>query len=129
MTTPAGTNNTTPITHGGWIFGTVLIALGAVFLLQNAGIPILRDNWWALFILIPALATFSAAWAAYQQSGQVTPTVTGLVVGGSVPLVIALVFLFGLSFGQWWPLLLIGAGIAALLGGGVGRRHRHFTQA
>lgn len=129
MTTSDTTNSTAPMTRGGWIFGIILIALGGVFLLQNAGIPVLQDNWWALFILIPALATFSAAWTAYRQSGQVTPTVTGLVMGGSVPLAIALVFLFGLSFGQWWPLLLIAAGLAALFGGGVGRRHRGLTEA
>ncbi len=95
----------------------MLIALGGVFLLQNAGVPILRDNWWALFILIPAFATFSMAWTVYQQEGHITPAVNGLIAGGMVPLVVALVFLFGLDFGQWWPLLLIAAGIAALLGG------------
>jgi hypothetical protein len=103
--------------HGGWIVGAILIALGGVFLLQNAGVPILRDNWWALFVLIPAFATFSMAWTVYEQEGQITPAVTGLIAGGMVPLVVALVFLFGLDFGQWWPLLLIAAGIAALFGG------------
>jgi hypothetical protein len=120
MTTP---NQSLPrADHGGWILGAILIALGGVFLLQNAGIPILRDNWWALFILIPALGAFSMAWTVYEQERQITPAVTGLAMGGMVPLVVALVFLFGLDFGQWWPVLLIAAGAAAMLGGY--RRHR-----
>jgi hypothetical protein len=115
-----------PRQHGGWILGAILIALGGVFLLQNAGVPILRDNWWALFILIPAFGAFSMAWTMYEQEGQITPAVTGLAVGGAVPLVVALVFLLGLNFGQWWPLLLIAAGIAALLGGY--QRRGRFTE-
>ena len=43
----------------------VLIALGGVFLLQNAGL-VLLGNRRALFILIPALA-FASAWTLYQQ--------------------------------------------------------------
>jgi hypothetical protein len=106
-----------PPRRGGWILGAILMALGGVFLLQNAGVPLLQHNWWALFILIPAFGSFSMAWTVCEQERQVTPAVTGLAVGGMVPLVVALVFLLGLDFGQWWPLLPIAAGIAALLGG------------
>jgi hypothetical protein len=37
--------------RSGWILGLVLIAMGGVFFLQNAGLPVLVGNWWALFIL------------------------------------------------------------------------------
>jgi hypothetical protein len=37
----------------GWIWGLGLVALGVIFLLQNFGIFIM-NNWWAIFILIPA---------------------------------------------------------------------------
>jgi hypothetical protein len=125
LDSPRETSPTSPpVKQRRWIAGTILIALGGVFLLQNAGVPLLRDNWWALFILIPAFAAFSAAWSAYQEAGEVTSTVGGLVIGGSVPLVIALVFLFGLDFGQWWPLLLIGAGLGLFFGAG---RHARQT--
>jgi hypothetical protein len=97
----------------GWILGLVLIAVGAVFLLQNAGLPVLLGNWWALFILIPAIGAFAAAWTLYRQDGHFTPRVVGLVTGGLVPLTIALILLFNFNFGSAWPVLLVvlGAGI------------------
>ena len=103
--------------HSGWILGLVLIAVGLVFLLQNAGLPVLVGNWWALFILIPALATFAAAWTLYQQDGQVTPRVVGLVTVGLVPLTVALIFLFNFDFGSAWPVLLVVLGAGMLLRG------------
>jgi hypothetical protein len=63
--------------RAGWIFGLVLIVVGSVFLLQNWGLPVLIGNWWALFILIPAIGAFTAAWTVYRQDGQFTPRVSG----------------------------------------------------
>jgi hypothetical protein len=105
--------------RSGWIVGLVLIALGGAFLLQNAGLPVLVGNWWALFILIPAVAAFTGAWRLYRQSGQMTPSVIGLITGGLVPLTIALVFLFNFNFGSAWPVLLVVLGIGMLLRGGT----------
>jgi hypothetical protein len=105
--------------HSGWIFGLVLIVLGGVFMLQNAGVPVLVGNWWALFILFPAVAAFTAAWKQHQQSGRMTPRVVGLMTGGLVPLTIALIFLFNFDFGYAWPLLLIVLGVGILLRGGT----------
>ena len=101
----------------GWLVGVVLIVLGGLFLLQNAGLPVLIGNWWALFILIPAVAAFTAAWRLYQQSGRVTQQVVGLVMGGLVPLTIALIFLFNFDFGYAWPVLLVLLGIGMLVRG------------
>jgi hypothetical protein len=39
---------------GNWIGGAVLIGLGIIFLLQNF-MNISLANWWALFIMIPAI--------------------------------------------------------------------------
>jgi hypothetical protein len=99
--------------------GLVLIAVGGVFLLQNAGLPVLVGNWWALFILIPAMAAFAAAWSLYRQSGRLTPGVVGLITGGLVPLTVALIFLFNFDFGYAWPLLLVVLGGGMLLRGGT----------
>jgi putative effector of murein hydrolase len=99
--------------RNGWIVGLVLIAFGGVFLLQNAGFAVLPDNWWALFILIPAVAAFASAWTLYQQDRQFTPRVIGLITGGLVPLTIALIFLF--DFGGAWPILLVVIGAGMLL--------------
>jgi hypothetical protein len=105
--------------RSGWIVGLVLIAVGGVFLLQNAGLPVLVGNWWALFILIPAVAAFAAAWTLYRQTGQVTQGVVGLITGGLVPLTIALIFLFNFDFGNAWPLLLVVLGGGMLLRSGT----------
>ena len=58
-----------PATHTNWIWAVVLIVLGLVFLVQNlTGFTL--DNWWALFILIPAVAAFANAWRANQHNDQ-----------------------------------------------------------
>lgn len=100
-----------------WVGGVVLILLGAIFLLQNTGLMRGFDNWWALFILIPAVGAFASAWRMYQHAGNAwTPAATGPLLGGLVLSSLAAMFLFGLDIGMWWPLFLIGGGVAALLG-------------
>jgi len=101
-----------------WILGVILIVLGVGFLLQAYG-RIAFNNWWALFILIPAFGSFAAAWRRYQAAGRVTAGVFGSVIGGLVFSAVALAFLFNLNLGlNWnllWPLLLILGGLALLL--------------
>lgn len=100
-----------------WIGGVVLILLGGIFLLQNTGIIEGFDNWWALFILIPAVGSFTTAWRTYQQAGnQWTAAATGALLGGLVLTSLSAMFLFGLDIGMWWPIFLIAGGIATLLG-------------
>ncbi|MBX3010282.1 MAG: hypothetical protein KF832_02200 [Caldilineaceae bacterium] len=101
----------------GWIGGVVLMVLGGVFLLQNMGLIQGFANWWALFILIPAVGSFATAWRFYQQAGhQWTPTATGPLLDGLILTGVAAMFLFGLNIGQWWPVFLIAGGVATLLG-------------
>jgi len=41
-----------------WIAGVILVVLGGIFLVRNTGILNYSfTNWWALFILIPALGS------------------------------------------------------------------------
>ena len=108
-----------PFSGGSWIGGAILIALGIIFLLQNAGldIPLLR-NWWALFILFPAVSSLARAWQAYQANGQrFTGRVSGSTIGGLALLLVSVTFLFGLSWSLIWPIFLILAGLGALIGG------------
>jgi hypothetical protein len=98
-----------------WVGGAVLIALGIVFLLQNLGLFYL-NNWWALFILIPAFGAFASAWRIYQAAGgHLVAPARGSLFGGLVFTLIALIFLFGLNWGLLWPIILILIGAGALL--------------
>lgn len=100
-----------------WLVGAVLIVLGLVFLLQNFGLRTF-DNWWALFILIPAAGSFISAWSMYQSSGQqLTPQVRGSLIGGLILTLVAAAFLFNLNWGMIWPVFLIIIGIGALASG------------
>jgi multidrug transporter EmrE-like cation transporter len=96
-----------------WIGGAVLIVIGIVFLLQNiSGINL--GNWWALFILIPALGSLATAWRIYRTHGRLTSAARGPLVGGVILLLVAAIFLFNLDWGKVWPLFLIIAGVGAL---------------
>ena len=98
----------------GWMGGLVLIIIGVVYLIQNfTGNPVIF-NWWALFILIPAVGALSSAWDQYQKHGQLTSGAIGALIGGLVLLMVAGTFLSGLSFGNIGPIILILAGVALL---------------
>lgn len=106
-----------------WIAGIVLIIFGVLFLLQNLDIEVPAvDNWWALFILIPAIGAFIGAWNSYQEvGGRLTYAVRWGVVSGLILTMVALTFLLNLNWGLIWPIVLIVIGLAALIGGFVGR--------
>ena len=89
--------------------------LGIVFLLQNLG-SFYLNNWWALFILIPAVGSFAAAWRTYQVAGgHLTAASRGSLIGGLVLTMVAVVFLFNLNWTWFGPILIILAGIGVLL--------------
>jgi peptidoglycan/LPS O-acetylase OafA/YrhL len=98
---------------GAWIVGVALIALGAIFMLQNMG-TVLIHNWWALFILLPALGSFATAYGAYRNSGRLTVVARSSLIGGLILTAIAGFFLLDLDWARWWPTLLILVGIGAL---------------
>jgi hypothetical protein len=98
-----------------WIAGLVLIGIGVIFLL-NQFTPLDLDNWWALFILIPALAAFGNAWRTRQTRGSFGREGRGSLIGGFVLTFVAAVFLFELDWGVMWPVFLILAGVGVLLG-------------
>jgi O-antigen/teichoic acid export membrane protein len=111
--------------HGGsWVIGLILIALGLIFLVANLGYPV-PTNWWALLILIPALACFGGAWSMHRRNGgQLTPPVTSAAVTGVFLVALALIFFRAGGLGGFWPVILIVLGAAAVLGGGRWRQSR-----
>jgi hypothetical protein len=96
--------------------GLILIGIGTIFLLsQLTGFHL--HNWWALFILIPALCKLNGAWQSYQGNGRLTEGARGALIGGTLLAMVASVFLLNLSWSVFWPLVLIVVGIGALLNG------------
>jgi hypothetical protein len=98
----------------GWIGGVILLVLGGVLLLQNFGITT-AFNWWALFILLPAVGAFGAAWTAYRQTGRLGAAARGSLIGGIILSMVAVAFLFNLNWALVGPALLILAGFGILL--------------
>lgn len=98
-----------------WLVGLVLIGIGAGYLLHNAGYLPAFDNWWALFMLLPAVGLMSAALGAYRNNGgEWTSQVILLLVGGLMCVGFTAILLFELSFGWYLPLFLIGGGLLLL---------------
>ena len=95
--------------------GLVLIALGTIFLLSNlTGFRL--DNWWALFILIPAVNNFSSGLEKYRQSGNFNRKVRGHFFSAFFFVLLSLAFFISLDFGLIWPAFLILAGLGILAG-------------
>jgi hypothetical protein len=99
---------------GAWLAGVGLIVLGVIFMLQNMGL-VLIGNWWALFILLPALGSFAAAYGAYRDNGgRLNALARGSLISGLILTAVAAFFLLDLDWGKWWPSLLILVGIGTL---------------
>jgi hypothetical protein len=99
---------------GAIVGGVALIAFGVIIMLQNMGVMQLH-NWWALFILIPALGSFATAYGAYRTNGgRLNSMVRGSTIGGLVFTAIAAAFLFELNLGLLLPAILILAGVGLL---------------
>jgi hypothetical protein len=98
------------------VWGFILILMGGFFLLRNyTGIEL--DNWWALFILFPAVSSFTSAYNAYRSSGTIDKQVRSGAFWGLFFVLLSASFLLSLDFGLIWPVFLILGGIAMLLGG------------
>ena len=101
---------------GAWLAGLILIALGVMFLLRNTGtfdIPL--NNWWALFILLPAIGAFDSALRAYRSAGnQLTAGAGRSLLLGLVLTAVTTAFLFGINWSYFGPILIIVAGIGII---------------
>jgi hypothetical protein len=98
-----------------WLGGVVLIGIGLFLLLGNVFSLTFAGNWWAIFILIPAFYSLQRAWRAYQTDGYFSRKARSNLIGGLMIGAVAVIFLFGLGFGRWWPIFLVIAGVGILL--------------
>ncbi len=114
---------TDPSRGGAWIVGVILIILGGLFFMRTSGITdIPLTNWWALFILIPAVGALSAAWRTYHEEGRLTGPARGSLLVGLVLTFITFMFLFEISWTYIGPLLIIGVGIAIIINYAIGNQ-------
>jgi hypothetical protein len=98
-----------------WVPGVVLILVGSVLLFANLTGYELR-NWWALFILIPAISNFNQAYAAYRSSGKFDKGGVTFAFWGLFFVLLSGTFLLGFSIGAIWPVFLILGGLMLILG-------------
>lgn len=93
----------------------VLIVAGAALLLGR-GFGFRLENWWALFLLIPAAASLGTAYRAYRASdGRLDRSVSAPALSGAILLLVAAVFLFGLDWSLMGAVIIILVGAAMLL--------------
>ncbi len=102
----------------GLVFGLLLVLLGVVFFLSVQGFVSWGD-WWKYFIIglgaILVLDVLVRYVLGARRGAMFGRFITGLILAS-----VGVVFLFGL--GKWWPLILIAAGLAILLGALFRRR-------
>ena len=107
---------TDPSRGGAWATGVILIVLGGMFLMRNIGtfeIPL--RNWWALFILIPAVGAFDTVLRTYRSAGnRLTAPARGSLLVGTVLAFVTMMFLFDISWTYFGPVLIILVGIAII---------------
>jgi len=104
-----------PSRGGSWAAGVILILLGGMFLMRNMGtfdLPL--KNWWALFILMPAIGSLDAAFRIHRQAGYFNAAARGSLLVGAVLTFITVMFLFDISWTFFGPILIILVGIAIL---------------
>lgn len=107
--------------------GMLAIAMGVIFLCGNFGveIPWLNwANWWAWFILAGAAWPLSEAWDRYYVVGKVDGVVAHSLLSALAIVMVAVIFILGLSWARWWPLFVIYGGLTMLVHGPRQRRGR-----
>ncbi len=102
----------------GLFWGLLLILIGLLFLANQQG-WIAGDTWWQ-YLLIGLGAIFIINGLVHYWNPSNRRFGYGQFIPGIVLLLVGLAFIF--NFGQWWPIVLIGVGVAILLGFALRRR-------
>ena len=111
--------------YRGWSnswFGVALIMVGLLFLVQNY-LGYQLYNWWALFILIPAIGSFGAAYSLWRERGGTIAAASTFTMGVLFTTVAA-IFLLGLPWGRVWPVFIILGGLWMLIPNLMSRREK-----
>ncbi|MEJ2288066.1 MAG: hypothetical protein P8Y02_05355 [Deinococcales bacterium] len=94
--------------------GVLLVAVGALLLLRDS-FGVTFQDWWVVFLLVPAAAFLYRAYNGYRASGSFDREVVRHATPGVVLVIVSVVFLFGLSWNLMGPLLLIFLGAVLLV--------------
>lgn len=116
------------LTPAGW-GGVAFLLLGALFLWLNVS-PNAAENWWAVFILIPGLLFMGLAWAATLWSnGRFSFLIRSSAGISMILFTVTGIFLFNLSWDNWWPLMVAVPGAAIWYACmGVNRAENHAVE-
>lgn len=97
----------------GMTSGLIMIAVGVIFL-GTQFIDFQFHNWWALFILIPAIVAWTWAARMIKEDGAMTPKSIQTISGSLFPLFVASIFLFQWDWTLVWPGFIVIAGLNAI---------------
>lgn len=97
--------------YHGLFWGLTLILLGTLFLLNQAG-WISSDTWWQSLLIGLGVISIINGLAHYHNPAYRWGSY-GKFVAGTVLILVGALFLIG--FSQWWPIVLVVAGVALLL--------------
>jgi hypothetical protein len=100
--------------------GVSLMVLGGILFVMNV-LSVSLENWWALFILLPALILFNLGWRVRRAENGRFPFLARFNFAvGLIIFVVAVMFLINLNWLLWWPLMLIVPGFALIIASGKG---------
>ncbi|MGZ3701164.1 MAG: hypothetical protein ACXWSD_05245, partial [Bdellovibrionota bacterium] len=88
--------------------GLIMVGLGCLFLAKGSGVPV-PENWWAFFVLLPAIPYLARAWADFSR-GEVSAAFRPFLKA-MMFVAISAAFLLNLDWERVWPVFLIFAGV------------------
>lgn len=94
----------------------ILIVIGLFLVLQRLGISGF-ENWWAIFILIPAISSTENLVRELRSSRGFHFAIASTILGILFPTAVAFMFLFDLDWSLYWPIFIMLAGISMILTG------------
>lgn len=100
---------------GNLITGSLILVVYSLFFLLRSLHVINVTNWWAIFILIPAFSAIGNLWDEINLQKSFSFSHISAISGVLFPLVITLIFFLNFSWVEWYPLLILIAGLILLL--------------
>ncbi len=107
-------NSSAICSTSGSSWGTILIGIGAIFLLSNIFGSALV-NWWGFFILWFAYRNLSFAISSYRAQNGLGGKAQDSLGWGIFWVIVGGMALLNLSWSVFWPLLLVGWGFSFIL--------------